>query len=166
MTNVYTQGISHVNATKKTLEDIQVVKNWPGPSKEFSEVLKTPSKIAYRSENQGAANLKDDAEEIIWGYDVEPGMVSYSWMKLLLDGASLLTEFDDQSLDGLSDSQGKGMLRLPDGKTATEVCTDFLSGVYKYTMQELKRTWGEALVDITPIDYWVTVVGCLYGRQK
>ena len=56
-------GISHVNATKKTIDDIQVIKNWPGPSKEFSEVWKTPSKIAYRSENKNARNLADDAQE-------------------------------------------------------------------------------------------------------
>jgi hypothetical protein len=65
------QGIAHVNATKKTLDDIQVLKNWPGPSKEFSEVWKTPSKIAYRNENAvRGSNIKDDADEIIWGYDV------------------------------------------------------------------------------------------------
>jgi hypothetical protein len=100
-------GISHVNATKTSIDDIQVIKNWPGPSKEFSEVWKTPSKIAYRSENLNARNLKEDAEEIVWGYDVEPGMISYSWMKLYLDEATSITEYDDVSLAGLADSQGE-----------------------------------------------------------
>jgi hypothetical protein len=159
-------GISHVNATKTSIDDIQVIKNWPGPSKEFSEVWKTPSKIAYRSENLNARNLKEDAEEIVWGYDVEPGMISYSWMKLHLDEATSITEYDDVSLAGLADSQGEGMLVLPHNKSAIEVCTDYLTGVYSYTLRELKRTWGENIVHATPIDFWVTVPATWSDRAK
>lgn len=156
LTNSF-KGISHVTATKKSVDDILVIKNWPGPSKEFSEVWKTPSKIAYRSENGHLKNIRADAEEVIWGYDVEPGMTSYSWMKLRLDQHTKVTEYDDISLARLGDSQGDGLLMLPPGKSAVEVCIDYLAGVYKYTMKELKRTWGDAIVDATPIDFWVTM---------
>lgn len=53
-------------------------------------------------------------------------------MKLLLDGDTTITEFDDASLD-------QGVLKLPIGKTATDVCADSLKGVYAYTMSELER---------------------------
>lgn len=148
------------------MDDIFVIKNWPGPSKEFTEVWKTPSKIAYRSENSHMTNIKDDADEIIWGYDVEPGMTSYSWMKLRLDEHTKITEFDDSSLAGLADSQGGGLLLLPPGKSATEVCADYLTGVYKYTMAEMNRTFGENIVEATPIDFWVTVPATWSDRAK
>lgn len=127
---------------------------------------KTPSKIAYRSENSHLRNIKADGDEVIWGYDVEPGMISYSWMKLRLDEHTKVTEFDDISLARLGDSQGDGLLMLPVGKTALDVCIDYLTGVYKYTMQELKRTWGEAIVDATPIDFWVTMPATWSDRAQ
>ena len=93
-------------------------------------------------------------------------MVSYSWMKLRLDEHTKITEFDDTSLAGLTDSQGDGLLRLPRGRTALDVCTDYLTGVYKYTMEELHRTWTETVVKATPIDFWITVPATWSDRAK
>jgi hypothetical protein len=55
---------------------------------------------------------------------------------------------------------------LPPGKTALQVCIDYLSGVYKYCMQELKRTWGDGMVDGTPIDFWVTMPATWSDRAQ
>jgi molecular chaperone DnaK (HSP70) len=93
-------------------------------------------------------------------------MTSYSWIKLCLDDETKLTDYDDLSLAGLSVSQGEGMMVLPLGKTAAEVCADYLDGVYNYTMSELKRTRGEAIVNVTPIDFWVTVPATWSDKAK
>ncbi|TID18547.1 heat shock 70 kDa protein 12A [Venturia nashicola] len=164
-------GISHVDSTKSKLEDIQVIRNWPGPSKEFDEVWKTPSKIAYRADNtEGLDGAKARGKTEIWGYQVTPGMDSYSWMKLLLDKDTKLTKFDDSnlldSLSRLSVTSGQGILQLPYGKTATEVCSDFLQGIYEYTMSELERIQSPAVIKITPIEFWVTVPATWSDKAK
>lgn len=154
--------MSHVDSTKSKLEDIQVIRNWPGPSKEFDEVWKTPSKIAYRAENiEGLDKAKARGGTEIWGYQVTPGMESYSWMKLLLDNPAKATRFDHDSLADASSkvsvTSGQGIMQLPYGKTATDVCADYLKGIHEYTMSELERIWGAAVIKITPIEFWVTV---------
>ena len=93
-------------------------------------------------------------------------MVSYSWMKLRLDEHTKITEYDDVSLSGLASSQGEGLLKLPPGKTAVDVCIDYLTGVYNYTISELNRTWGEHIVNATPIDFWVTFPATWSDRAK
>ncbi|CEJ55734.1 hypothetical protein PMG11_01972 [Penicillium brasilianum] len=72
-------GISWVDSSKKHLNDIDLIRSWPGPTREQDEVCKTPSRIAYKCENPSISN------GAAWGYQVEARMKSYSWMKLLLD---------------------------------------------------------------------------------
>jgi hypothetical protein len=81
-------------------------------------------------------------------------MKSYSWMKLLLDRKTPSTDYDDPDL---KHSQGEGLLQLPPGTTATEVCGDFLREIYQYTLEYLRKRLTAAVIDITPFEFWMTV---------
>jgi molecular chaperone DnaK (HSP70) len=127
------------------LEDIHVIRTWPGKDGEW----KTPTRIAYASENR-----KSEIKEDLWGYQVEPNMVSCSWIKLLLDADTKTTRFDDTSI---RDAIDEGRLRLPTDRNAQGVAADFLTGLYKHMETKLVRELGQATFDSTPMDCWLTV---------
>ena len=76
-----------------------------------------------------------------------------SWFKLKLDRTAA-TRFDDP---GLRESEGPGYLRLPRGKSARDVCTDYLKEIYKFTMSILEQRLSEGIIRVTPIEFWFTV---------
>lgn len=93
--------------------------------------------------------------ENAWGYEVLPGMKSYSWTKLLLDKKALRAEGDDP---GLQKAIADGVMRLPPGKRAEDVVADYLRGIYKMFMNVIvDRLGGSDLLDITPMEFWLTV---------
>ncbi|KAF2812375.1 actin-like ATPase domain-containing protein [Mytilinidion resinicola] len=139
-------GISYVDSSKTSINDIHVIRTYPGPGG-ADAVWKTPSRIAYRSENQ-----ESNANQ--FGYQVTPKMTSYSWTKLLLDSRTPATAHDDPDLQK---SEGAGMLRLPRGKTATEVAADYLREVYRWTVTELEKRISPEVVRETPFEFWFTV---------
>lgn len=133
---------------KADLEDIHVIRTWPGKDGEW----KTPTRIAYASENH-KVGLKDN----LWGYQVEPNMVSCSWTKLLLDSQTKDTKFDDSSI---RDAIDEGRLRLPDlpdKRDAQGVAADFLTCLYQHMETKLVKEFGRAVYDSTPMDCWLTV---------
>ena len=130
---------------KKNLEDIHVIRTWPGKDGEW----KTPTRIAYATENQKAQLTKN-----AWGYQVEAGMISYSWTKLLLDSETKMNQHDDASIPAAID---EGRLRLPCDRNAQGVAADFLSGLYGHMEDKLVREFGKAIYDSTPMDCWLTV---------
>ena len=119
-------------------------------------MLKTPSRIAYASENP---NLSQDT----WGAAVDASMLSYSWTKLLLDERTAATDFDDPSL---SDNAGAGIKMTPIGKDATTVCADFLRFLYKHTMDELERHISHETLSITPLEFFFTLPAIWSDRAK
>jgi molecular chaperone DnaK (HSP70) len=147
-----------VNSTKKSIDDIDIIRSWPGPSKEADEVWKAPSKIAYLEDNR---NVKKMAAQQ-WGYQVTPKMRSYAWVKLLLDQETTPTKHD---LAELETSQGS-LLDLPRGKSATDVVSDYLKEVYQHTMRTLEQRLSSEILKITPIHYWFTVPAIWSDRAK
>lgn len=109
---------------------------------------KAPSVIAYASENKDR-RVKEDK----WGYSVVPGMSSYLWTKLLLGGNVAPGEYDDPAL---KEYFGPGLLSLPPGKTAQDICSDYMACLYKYFVG---RFQGGTKVNlgITPMEVWITV---------
>lgn len=89
-----------------------------------------------------------------WGYNIKPGAIAYSWTKLLLDDQAAATEFDDPQLRSILDS---GLLRLPPGKTAQEVTTDYLRELYKHTMSFLERKYSAGILRTMPIKFWFSM---------
>ncbi|KAL3449873.1 hypothetical protein BJX65DRAFT_305887 [Aspergillus insuetus] len=137
-------GASFVSTRAHDINDIVLIKSWPGPARHTEIVLKTPSRIAYAAENGGRER---------WGYQVEPGMVAHSWTKLLLDLGTPLTQFDD----ALEDAAGMGIFKLPPGKSAIQVVADYLSNVYRHILQAIAKQITEATLQITPLEFWFTI---------
>lgn len=126
------------------MEQVEVISHWP----DYSEsVWKVPSRIAYAVENK-------DQHENAWGYSVEPGAKSYCWTKLLLDSDAKHESLDDPALQNLF---GSGLLKLPEKKTAQEVCRDFLKGVYQHVKRTIQTRYNPDVFDLTPMEIWVTV---------
>lgn len=130
-------------------KDIIPYTAWPGGPRENNDYLtKAPSQFAYEHENEGL-------EKDVWGYEVEAGMTSYSWTKLLLDRKALQNHSDDP---GLKDAIDLGMLRVPHGKTAVDVVSDYLRGIHKMFWAIIgEKLGGYDILDVTPIEFWLTV---------
>ncbi|RHZ47431.1 Hsp70 family protein [Aspergillus thermomutatus] len=141
-------GVSYVSTRNGTdLSDIVIISSWPGPARDMDTVVKAPSRIAYTADNPSIRTRR-------WGYQVQPGMTAYSWTKLLLDQNIPLTKYDDATLEDASNS---GILKLPEGKTATEVVADYLSEVYQHILKTIAKQITEETLSITPLEFWFTV---------
>lgn len=131
-----------MKSSSRSIRDIEVINEWP---KCPGTVWKAPSKIAYASETNPVPGVQ-------WGYAVPPGAECYTWTKLLLDKEAL--PMDDPNLGAVF---GSGMLVLPPGKEAEVVCEDYLRGMYKHLVDVLVKRYGSGLVQVTPIECWITV---------
>ncbi|KAF4216546.1 hypothetical protein CNMCM8980_001983 [Aspergillus fumigatiaffinis] len=140
-------GASYVSSKGSGLSDIILISTWPGPSRDTETVFKAPSRVAYPTEESRFTTIR-------WGYQVEPGMLSYSWTKLLLDQGTPLTQYDDSTLETASQT---GILKLPTGKTAVDVVADYLSEVYQHILKTISKNITEADLRITPLEFWFTV---------
>ncbi|CAG8261106.1 unnamed protein product [Penicillium salamii] len=151
-------GVSYVYSSNDHVNEVKVIRTWPGPSREQEENCKTPSRIAYGFENPSI-----QGEVSVWGYMVGPRMKSYTWTKLLLDR-------DNAMKSGSKDFEiieGNGVLKLPDSKPeAREVCADFLRGVYTYTMEYLKKRHTPPVMKVTPLEFWFTVPAIWSDKAK
>lgn len=143
------QGIAFAHSNNSDFKDIRPYTAWPGgPSENYDHLEKAPSVYAYARENS-------DLDEDAWGYEVQPGMVSCSWTKLLLDKNALRTRDDDPDL---ADAIKSGIFRLPRGKKPIDVVTDYLRAVYNMFWGVLiEKLGGSDILDVTPIEYWLTV---------
>jgi hypothetical protein len=125
------------------LGDIDVVRQWPaGPTS-----CKAPSTIAYPEHNPD-----EDLEQVAWGFGTR-GLEACLWTKLLLGG--------DTRKEGLGDTRlkkllGKALLRLPEGKGAKDVVTDYLRELYKELEKNLTKR-DERLFKMSPLEVWITV---------
>lgn len=113
-----------------------------------------PSVIAYASENQSWGPGGRKSTQDVIGFEVQPGMVCYTWWKLDLAKDARQTEYDDPLL--LS-AVGKGIGRLPKGKTAEDVAADFLRLFRQIVMKDIASKIGEKLLNSTPIEFRATV---------
>jgi molecular chaperone DnaK (HSP70) len=109
---------------------------------------KVPSVLGYALDNA------DYGGEDRWGYQIKPGDVSYAWWKLLLDNDCEPQKWDDPELRKVV---GNGVVRLPQGKSAQEVATDYLRFIHKHIFAQLRELLGAAGLDLTPIDWALTV---------
>ncbi|KAK7526421.1 hsp70-like protein [Phyllosticta citriasiana] len=126
------------------VNDIEVIKNWPGRAETSSKV---PSRMAYASENP---ILRDNK----FGFLVKPSHKQVAWFKLRLDEESAPAEYDDPNLRHFADP---GQDRLPGKLTAKTVTKDFLKELYRLLMLELSKSFPAKVLDDIPIEVWLTV---------
>ncbi|TLD31277.1 hypothetical protein PspLS_02168 [Pyricularia sp. CBS 133598] len=155
-------------ATSNTtdLQEIYTFTAWPSSCEQAGEHhVKTPSRIAYASENTGN-NENDALTSDVTGYEVEAGYRSYSWFKLLLDGTAVSSEYDDPELKL---GRSEGLMCLPGDKSAKEVTTDYLRGLYQICQERLNRTFGNGRLASQlryPVDVWLTVPATWSDKAK
>jgi len=78
------------------------------------------------------------------------------WFKLHLDPEAGKTIYRDEYLDQAIDpGNPDALLKLPLGKTALEVCTDYLRQVYTHMMAMLERRLPDT-IDTMPIKFVIT----------
>ncbi|RDW64368.1 Hsp70 family protein [Aspergillus mulundensis] len=149
-------GASYVSSKATDISEIVVINSWPGPSQDTDTVFKTPSRIAYASDNP---RLSKDQ----WGFQVEPGMASYSWTKLLLDQGTPLSQYNDSALEEASKI---GIMKLPEKKDAVEVAGDYLAEVHQHILRVIGKSITEETLQVTPLEFWFTVPAIWSDRAK
>lgn len=127
---------------RSTLRDIQLIIDWPGPSRNATEE-KVPSEVAYSN------------EKFEWGNRIRNHNQREAWTKLLLDETY---SKDQQTLienlfhgdvdltdnDSARDASPSRLL----GKDPLEIVTDFLSGVRTHLQNVLEARYGIILNEL------------------
>ncbi|KAK1674777.1 hypothetical protein BDP55DRAFT_694516 [Colletotrichum godetiae] len=101
--------------------------------------------MAYQNEN------RDDLGHDVWGYQKESGLKSYSWTKLMLDDSALPSDYDDPNLKrSLEDS----LMKPSAGKTAKDIVTDYLRGMYTTFQTAVEEQIGRENLQDFPMAMW------------
>ncbi|GIJ85582.1 hypothetical protein Asppvi_004441 [Aspergillus pseudoviridinutans] len=143
-------GVSYALLRVTSLSIMGLVRSWPTPSGRLTHAIKAPSRIAYPQNN--CAIQKNS-----WGFQIQHGTSASSWTKLLLDTGVDIAQFNDKALEAAT---AMGIMKLPQGKVAIQVVTDFLREVYVNTCRELEKY----LVELRPplrlrdvhMEFWFT----------
>jgi molecular chaperone DnaK (HSP70) len=73
-----------------------------------------------------------------------------------LDKDASASSYDDPKLQDLYKS---GLVRLPPNMSARDVCRDYLTGLYAYTVERIKKHIGSDVFEASPVECWITVPG-------
>ena len=138
--NIAQIGVSYALAGNSQHEIIPIA-NWP----QNRSGLKAPSQVTYAGSHG----------QSLWGFEIHPGMQTFSWTKLLLDPT---LDRDDFQVETLEVASALGILKLPEDRNAEEVVTDFLRHVYRHVYDLLMENLPRVMMslDSVPIEFWVT----------
>ncbi|KAB2575244.1 hypothetical protein DBV05_g6174 [Lasiodiplodia theobromae] len=135
-------GVSWVTTvSQQTIQEIDIINEWGGSGATGSYNWKVPTVIAYQNENSPWSPRGDK-----WGFQVKPEMVSWAWMKLLLDQDQAKRHYDDTLPE----------VKQHPHKSPEQIVTDFLSHVYKFLIGTLERRMTPSVVQQLPIEFWFT----------
>ncbi|KIX10397.1 uncharacterized protein Z518_01479 [Rhinocladiella mackenziei CBS 650.93] len=151
-------GVAFATTNTLSWQDIVLVSKWPGNP---DTAWKTPSIIAYASENEKFKFPRNQ-----YGYQVTQAHKQYAWTKLQLEGSIDRTEHDDPLLEHLYGTTFSESPNLPPNKSAKDVVQDYLTEIYHYSMQYLKLRLGAPVVDIFPIECWITMPAIWSDRAQ
>ncbi|KAK6501249.1 hypothetical protein TWF481_009090 [Arthrobotrys musiformis] len=152
-------GIAFCHSNQKELRDIEVVTTWSNNG----IAPKVPTEIRYvegRTPLWGAeASLACERRQ------AANSAIIYNRFKLLLDvrGGSGLYRFLLGSRS-FTKSQETDEIKLPPGKSAINISTDYLRLLYQELMQKILRRRIPETLDITPI-HFIFTVPAIWGHQ-
>ncbi|RFU79499.1 hsp70 family [Trichoderma arundinaceum] len=150
-------GLSFALSNAADFKDIFPWTKYPGSSSHSAEhCVKAPTRVAFMDENP-------ELDENAWGYQVEPGMKTYAWTKLLLDKSALMSEYDDPDLYL---SNGTEIMQLPKGRSAKDVATEYLRGMKDMFDDAVKEHLGAHKIENLPIEFWLTVPASWSEKAK
>ena len=91
-----------------------------------------------------------------WGFGIPHKEPRLTWFKLLLDPTKY-------SLATVTNSPlAKTKRLIPRGRQPVDVVADYLSELYKHTIDHLEKTLGKDVVEISPLDFILTVPAVSY----
>ncbi|KAF2639252.1 actin-like ATPase domain-containing protein [Massarina eburnea CBS 473.64] len=126
-----------------TPEDIDIIKTWPGGNGITSD--KVPTEIAYSTTTDPS---KPSATIIKWGFQFKPEESRLRCIKLFLDKTQKLPSF-------VSPLETAAQLRQSQ-KTVMDAVCDYLTMIYKHTMETLSKRYGETFMSMTKVQFVLT----------
>lgn len=115
---------------------------------------KVPTEIGYTEappSNVSTSSLEASAKpaNVKWGFQFKPEETRLRCIKLFLDRNQKLPHF-------VSPLETAAQLRKYE-KTVNEAVTDYLSQIYRHTMETLTRRYGETFMSLTKVQFVLTV---------
>ncbi|KAI9805455.1 MAG: hypothetical protein M1825_000706 [Sarcosagium campestre] len=150
-----------------TPDDVDVIKTWPGGNGITSD--KVPSEIAYDAPANSTSTstaptpsasvvslpIPDSSEgssstsNIKWGFQFKPEESRLRCIKLFLDRNQKLPHF-------VSPLETAAQLRKYN-RNVMDAVADYLTQIYKHTMDTLTRRYGESFMSMTKVEFVLTV---------
>ncbi|PKS06935.1 hypothetical protein jhhlp_005531 [Lomentospora prolificans] len=126
-----------------TPDDVEIIKSWPGGNGITSD--KVPTEIAYDT----PAKADVDAPPFVkWGFQFRPEESRLRCMKLFLDRSQKLPFY-------VSPLETAAQLKRFN-KNVVDAVSDYLTEVYKHTMDTLTRRYGESFMASTKVEFVLT----------
>ncbi|KAI9653213.1 MAG: hypothetical protein M1831_006171 [Alyxoria varia] len=156
-----TVALAH-SAARRAPEEIDVITSWPGGLAE-----KIPSEITYEEagpriprrrsslsrqtaeQRLKSLSLENDLKNVRWGLSIPQSEPRLQCMKLFLDPTKKLPAFAPSA-------ESARLLKRYD-RNVTDVTTDFLTQLYRHTMQTLRIRYGDTSMLQTAVQFVLTV---------
>ncbi|KAL2261223.1 hypothetical protein VTK26DRAFT_4545 [Humicola hyalothermophila] len=126
-----------------TPDDIEIIKTWPGGNGITSD--KVPTEISY---DLPAGAAPGTAPTVKWGFQFKPDESRLRCIKLFLDRSQKLPFY-------VSPLETAAQLKRYN-KTVVDAVSDYLTQIYKHTMDTLRRRYGESFMASTKVDFVLT----------
>ncbi|OHE97636.1 hypothetical protein CORC01_07051 [Colletotrichum orchidophilum] len=126
-----------------TPDDVEIIKTWPGGNGITSD--KVPTEISYDLSANAAAGTDPTVK---WGFQFKPEEARLRCIKLFLDRSQKLP-FYVSPLDTAAQLKRYN-------KNVLDAVSDYLTQVYKHTMDTLTRRYGESFMQSTKVDFVLT----------
>lgn len=126
-----------------TPDDVEIIKTWPGGNGITSD--KVPTEISYELPAGAAPGT---APTVKWGFQFKPEESRLRCIKLFLDRSQKLPFY-------VSPLETAAQLKRFN-KTVVDAVSDYLTQIYKHTMDTLTRRYGESFMASTKVDFVLT----------
>ncbi|KAI0137281.1 hypothetical protein BJ170DRAFT_51403 [Xylariales sp. AK1849] len=126
-----------------TPDDIEIIKTWPGGNGITSD--KVPTEISYDIPPNAPAGTEPNAK---WGFQFKPEESRLRCIKLFLDRSQKLPFY-------VSPQETATQLRKYN-KNVVDAVSDYLTQIYRHTMDTLTRRYGESFMASTKVDFVLT----------
>ncbi|KAL1613681.1 hypothetical protein SLS54_010378 [Diplodia seriata] len=133
-------GVSWAVKTKAGGHKVRVINDWPNPHAQNATADKVPTTVSYGG----------DGKLDRWGYANTPGDSTLKWFKVLL-------EPDNKYRNAVEEVQASMKLLNSIGKPPEDLTADYLSLIWKYTKDDLRRHQGQDWEDIYALKVVLTV---------
>lgn len=126
-----------------TPDDVEIIKTWPGGNGITSD--KVPTEILYDFPPNASPETKPNVK---WGFQFKPEESRLRCIKLFLDRSQKLPFY-------VSPQETATQLKKYN-KTVIDAVSDYLTEIYKHTMDQLTRRYGESFMASTNVDFVLT----------